>query len=121
MSREASGNTRRRGCISEWTGVDGAAQIVLVLVLDLGFWADVESILWTGLKSVFCSEGTRPLLPRSAYTKQPRGFNPWSVVAEIRPETGGRSGSPDPSHIIPNPPNSGATFRAPFTNRLTQG
>ena len=35
---------------------------------------DVGSISWTGLRKVFCPEGTRPPLPRSGYTKQPRAL-----------------------------------------------
>src|ERR1700751_1163606 len=72
-----------------------------------------------------------------------QGFSPGLSVAEIRPEStsnlarrgairrrqskdclrsDGRGALLGSSRVIPSPrPTSGATFRAPFTNQLTQG
>jgi hypothetical protein len=64
VSREASGNTRRRGCISEWTAVDGAAQVALVLVVVLVLESG-HAECWSSGVLEYCAESE--LHPRSGF------------------------------------------------------
>ena len=60
---------------------------------------------------------------REAAIQNSPGLEPWVIrSAEIRPDSGGRDASLGYSDVIlALRPTSGATFRAPFTDRLTQG